>query len=97
MFDFLGKISYGMYVFHPFVIVLTAIPLKYVIPHLPGKPFQFIAISLVVVPITILVSKLSFVYFESRFLKLKGKYSNIGSTNEQKQTKIKPKERAAIV
>jgi peptidoglycan/LPS O-acetylase OafA/YrhL len=97
MFDFLGKISYGMYVFHPFVIVLTAIPLKYVIPHLPGKPFQFIAISLVVVPITILVSKLSFVYFESRFLKLKGKYSNIDSTNEQKQTKIKPKERAAIV
>jgi hypothetical protein len=28
---------------------------------------------------------------------LKGKYSNIDSTNEQKQTKIKPKERAAIV
>ena len=88
IFDHLGKISYAMYVFHPFVILLMAIPLKYVIPHIPYKPLQFIAIGLVVVPVTVVLSHLSFIYFESRFLKLKGRFSKIDSTNEEKQTLV---------
>lgn len=85
IFDHLGRISYGMYVFHPFVIVLTAVPLKQVIPLIPYKPLQFIVTSLIIVPLTIMVSHFSFVYFESGFLKLKRRFSKIDSTEKKEQ------------
>jgi peptidoglycan/LPS O-acetylase OafA/YrhL len=86
--DFVGRISYGMYVLHPFVIVLATIPLKYIVPGIPGKPLQFIFISAFVVPLTVLVAHLSFNYFESIFLRRKEGFSRIPSTNKA----LNPKE-----
>jgi len=82
LFEELGKISYGLYVFHPFVLLLTD---KYI------KKFTFnssIGLTLMFVisfGLTILLSYLSFRFFESPFLKLKHKFSKIISGNEAQQ------------
>jgi peptidoglycan/LPS O-acetylase OafA/YrhL len=89
VFDFLGRISYGIYVLHPFVIVLVSFPLKYIVPKIPGKPFQFLFIGSLTVPLTILFAWLSFRFFESRFLKKKEKFSRIASTNDDSEVKNK--------
>ena len=89
LFDFLGKISYGMYVLHPFVILLTAIPLKYIVPAIPSKPVQLMLINSVVVPFTIGISWLSYRYFESNFLKRKERYSKVLSTNSKEDVQLK--------
>jgi peptidoglycan/LPS O-acetylase OafA/YrhL len=85
IFDFLGKISYGMYVLHPFVIVLLAVPLKHVIPSISAKPLQIAVIALFVIPITILFAWLSFRYFELTFLKRKENFSRVPSTNDKRE------------
>jgi peptidoglycan/LPS O-acetylase OafA/YrhL len=87
LLDFLGRISYGMYVLHPFIIILAAIPLKYIIPSVHNKPLQFIIISTFVFPLSVLIAWLSFQYFESGFLKKKKRYMKISSTNTQLETK----------
>jgi peptidoglycan/LPS O-acetylase OafA/YrhL len=89
LFDFFGRISYGMYVLHPFIIVLTAVPLKYIIPGIPSKPLQFMVINAFVMPLTVLVAWLSFRYFESVFLKRKGHYSRVLSTNSKNEPETK--------
>jgi peptidoglycan/LPS O-acetylase OafA/YrhL len=92
LFDFLGRISYGMYVLHPFIILLTAIPLKNIVPAIQSKPAQLLFINSVVVPLTIMVSWLSYRYFESRFLKRKDRYSKVLSTNAEQDVQLKKKD-----
>lgn len=89
VFDFLGRISYGIYVLHPFVIVLLSFPMKYIVPRIPGKPLQLLFIGSVTVPLTILAAWLSFRYFESRFLKRKEKFSRVRSTNDKTEVASK--------
>jgi len=84
VFDFLGRISYGMYVLHPFIIILAAIPLKHIVPAIHSKPAQLLLVNAVVVPLTVMVSWLSYRYFESKFLKRKERYSKVLSTNTEK-------------
>ena len=80
--DFIGKISYGMYVFHMIVLVATSYFLTKVLNYQPtgSIPDYFIVYSIVIVG-TIVLASLSYYYFESYFLKLKGKYSKIESKN----------------
>jgi len=85
-FDFMGKLSYGMYVLHPFVILLVSIPLKHIVPLIPGKPFQFLLIIAFVYPITILAATISYKYFELKFLRLKEQYAKIPSTQSAVET-----------
>jgi peptidoglycan/LPS O-acetylase OafA/YrhL len=81
-FEYLGKISYGMYICHPFMIILSALPMKYLIPHIGSKPIQLMLISAVVVSATIVVAHLSYRYYESIFLRLKTKFIIVRSANE---------------
>jgi len=96
IFDFLGRISYGMYVLHPFIIILTAIPLKYIVPSIHSKPAQLLLINAFVVPLSIGVSWLSYRYFESKFLKRKEQYSKVLSSNTE-DVQVKKKDREAEV
>lgn len=76
--DFIGKISYGIYVIHPLVILLfskffrcmdIALSLKYTLVYSS------------VVFTTIFIAWLSYTYFEKPFLKLKNRFAVVQSTN----------------
>ncbi len=72
---YLGKISYGLYVYHFALLVVLIKVLNSVLPMHPGQlphVLHFI-IFIVFFAILILISDISFKYFESYFLKMKRK------------------------
>lgn len=75
IFNFLGKISYGMYVFHPLILIIS---LKFFIKHqLFENHLYHLSFYLLVLFFTVVISLLSFSYFEKPFLKIKSRYSII--------------------
>ena len=76
-FSFLGQISYGIYMYHPFVMfLLFPIATKYIYPS------SFLAynifVYLLVISVTILISHISYKYLESTFIKIKDtKYKSL--------------------
>lgn len=83
-FNFIGKLSYGIYVYHK-LIVLLLVPVIKFLPFSNGLRLAiFVTFSLV---LTIAVSYFSYHYFEKLFLKLKSRYTTISSTAE-KEVKV---------
>ncbi|MEO6542079.1 MAG: acyltransferase [Ferruginibacter sp.] len=80
--DFLGKISYGMYVIHPLIIFFAAKLLKET--GLPAA-LKYSLVYAVVTGATILISWVSYEYFEKRFLKIKMKYTTVASSNTRSE------------
>lgn len=80
-FTYLGKLSFGIYVYHPLVILLTSLFLKH--SYFPAiDPRVFTAIVYVtVLSASILISHVSYYKFELSFLKMKSKFSVVHSTN----------------
>ena len=70
IFDYLGKISYGLYMYHSIFIVLSIKVLK----HLNFE--NTTAIYVLSLASTILISILSYEFFEKRFIAKKMKYSH---------------------
>ncbi len=68
--NYLGKISYGIYMFHPFCIVLSINLMSSLEVH------NTIYLYLLVLLLTILISGCSYHFFELRFLNLKNKYGS---------------------
>lgn len=73
-FDFIGKISYGIYIIHPLVIffygkLLAALSLTGAV--------KLIGVYTGVLGITILLAWLSYELLEKRFLQMKGRFSTI--------------------
>ena len=81
VFNFIGRISYGMYVYHMIIIVLLSYFFKTHIHAIPSHSTQYIVVYTVIIGVTIMVSYLSYNYFESFFLKLKTNFSKVRSTN----------------
>lgn len=75
MMDYLGKLSYGIYVIHPLIIFSVVSFIKFEKEILLNPIFYFLAIIL----ITIGMAHLSYNFFELPFLKLKNRYSIIKS------------------
>lgn len=75
-FDFIGKISYGIYVIHPLVIFY----LSKLMFFSNQSVLHYIIVYCCVFGGTILLSYLSYTYFEKRFLDLKDKYTTIRSS-----------------
>jgi peptidoglycan/LPS O-acetylase OafA/YrhL len=77
MFNFFGKISYGLYVYHPLIIFAT-IP---VVEWMTSDYWtQAILLFIIAFIFSVLVSHLSYQYFEKPFLKLKGRFAIIKSS-----------------
>lgn len=83
LMNYLGKISYGIYVIHPLLIfvgswiVKSAGLLSNI--HEGGHIVVFAGVS----ALTILLASLSYKYLEMPFLRLKDKFSVVKSTNEK--------------
>jgi peptidoglycan/LPS O-acetylase OafA/YrhL len=75
-FKFLGKISYGIYVYHPMMIFFAAKAWAALsLPSAMRLPFAY---SVVVVG-TLLISHLSYQYFEKAFLRIKTRWERVPS------------------
>lgn len=80
-FNFIGRISYGIYAYHFLVLFLISLPLRYILPSVPsqiGHALMFIS----EIGVTIIVSHISYKYFESYFLKYKNRYTLVHSSNQ---------------
>ncbi len=72
----LGKYTYGIYLIHPILIIFMDVFTRLI--HLQKDNFyKSFGIGVAVFILTLVVSKLSYTYFESRFLKLKDKFTVI--------------------
>jgi peptidoglycan/LPS O-acetylase OafA/YrhL len=74
-FNFIGKISYGIYVIHPIIIFYFS----KIINNIHMSPdFKYPLIYVGVLLITVFFAFLSYEYLEKYFLKLKANYNNTG-------------------
>ncbi len=76
--SYLGKISYGLYVFHGITIEITN---RFFLRHLDGERGFVISIAYILVAFTLTTAgaALSYALLEKPFLRLKHKYTSIGS------------------
>ena len=74
-FNYLGNISYGLYMYHP-IGIMMAINLAVTI----GYPSNWLIYPVSLI-LTILIAGLSYKYFETYFLKFKHKFSKVLSGN----------------
>ncbi len=77
VFNFLGRISYGIYVFHPLVIFYLS-QLIFMDEKMGSGAYG--VVYFLIFFLTILVAHVSFEFFEKRFLHLKERYSTIKSS-----------------
>lgn len=77
IFDYLGKISYGIYIIHPLLIFFSSKIISEI--HIERTSKYFIVYSFIL-GITILCSHLSYYYFEKYFMNLKNKFSIVKSS-----------------
>lgn len=82
LFDYLGKISFGLYVYNPLIIGILA---KYATPYLnfQSSVLKTIIVYLLCISIIIIVSHVSYFYFESKFLKIKNRFMVIKSSSSK--------------
>ena len=82
--DYVGKISYGIYVIHPLLIFVSSYAYRMLEITLPTW-LQAIGIYIYVILATILVANLSYHYVEKPFLKLKNRFAIVKSQNSIKK------------
>jgi peptidoglycan/LPS O-acetylase OafA/YrhL len=68
----MGKISYGLYMYHPVAIVLCLYVIRQFMPYSLGFSVLLYATSYA---LTTLLAWLSYEYFEKQFLKLKDRFA----------------------
>lgn len=77
--DFVGKISYGMYIIHPLLIFFMA----KLLGNLEDTITNYILVYTLVIAATMLLAYVSYEYYEKWFLKLKKKYESIQTTHSK--------------
>ena len=76
--DWLGKISYGIYVYHPLFVFLTGKLLGDYIKTI-NTPYRYIVIYVFVTGVSIVAAGASYHFFEKRFILLKNKFTRVHS------------------
>ena len=81
-FDYLGKISYGLYIYNPLIIFLASFIIKpFLIDH---NILNLIIIYAFTIILVILISHISYFYFEKQFLNFKDKFAVVKSKSSKK-------------
>lgn len=83
-FDYLGKISYGLYMYHPLAIIISIVMFVNLKNNIKFFPYGNIFIYSTSVLLAILISSLSYEFFEKYFIKKKINFSNIVSGDNAK-------------
>ena len=76
--DFIGKISYGIYVIHPLLIFYYA---KFIGQFHSDSIFSYLLIYFLTISTTIILAYVSYEFYEKKFLKLKQKFTTVKSVN----------------
>ncbi len=79
-FDFLGKISFGIYVYHPLILFLLSKIFSSFNNFLSPFSIQLLVYSGVPAA-TVIIAYISYEVFEKRFLSIKEKYSTVNSAS----------------
>jgi peptidoglycan/LPS O-acetylase OafA/YrhL len=83
IFDFIGRISYGIYVYHLTIMIFLSLIFKHVFNfESTNSMLDYILVYVITITTTLSIAYFSFNYFESYFLRLKNKYSKIESVTE---------------
>ena len=78
VFPYLGKLSYGLYVYHLFAVVLVLKGLPALLPIQEWSPWISYPVTLgLIFLLTTGISHLSYTYFESYFLRKKVRFSKV--------------------
>ena len=85
VFDFLGKISYGIYVIHPLIIFLCYSSFGNLELN---SGLKYFLVYLAVFTLTILTASFSYNFFEKRFLRLKKKFTIVNSSGTRHLTEL---------
>lgn len=83
MCDFVGKISYGIYIIHPLLIFLLSGLYRNMDFHLSGS-METVTIYILITGSTLLLAWISYRFFESPFLRLKDRFAIVHSQNSMK-------------
>lgn len=84
--DTLGKISYGIYMYHMLIAVAVLHLVMILFPNASSVPWWLDAgIYLTTIGLTVVVSYLSYTFFESRFIRLKRKFTRVVSGDEARK------------
>jgi peptidoglycan/LPS O-acetylase OafA/YrhL len=75
-FNFIGKISYGIYVIHPLLIFLA---LQYIGKFENSSVLNYVALYALIIGSTVLLSYISYEFYEKRFLVYKDRFAKIKS------------------
>jgi peptidoglycan/LPS O-acetylase OafA/YrhL len=76
LFNFIGKISYGIYIYHPLVIFIYVKSLGNFIEDIW---YNYLIVFTLILGTTIVISYISYNFFEKKFIKMKDKYSSVKS------------------
>jgi peptidoglycan/LPS O-acetylase OafA/YrhL len=79
---FLGKISYSIYVIHPLIIFIFSYLFK---GYTQVNIFKYIVVYFSIISTTILLSYITYTYFEKIFINKKNKFSIINTSQETPQ------------
>lgn len=77
VFDYLGKISFGLYVYNP--LIIYGISVLFMNFSIQNPMLKLVMVYGLILFSVIAAAHFSYVYFEKRFLKLKTKYTTIQS------------------
>jgi peptidoglycan/LPS O-acetylase OafA/YrhL len=80
-FDFMGKISYGLYMYH--MLIITTLSLLFAKLTIQNSVFNASCIYFLVIALTIGIAALSYFAFELKFIQAKKKFSKIQSHNSR--------------
>ena len=82
--DYVGKISYGIYVIHPLLIILLSSLYRQHVPQM-ATVWGATLIYLIVTIVSLLIAALSYRCFEQPFLRMKDKFTIVRSQNSMQR------------
>jgi len=84
LFNWLGSLSYGIYMYHLFIVYVVFMAFTYVdVAHWNSIIFN-VVVYMLIIGLTVIAAEISHYYYERPFLSLKNRFTIVKSNNIQK-------------